>query len=76
MGYRTKFIGSMQIKVNGETRQLDAPLSLAALAAELNLKPTQVAIERNLEIVPRSRYGETMLTDGDEIEIVQFIGGG
>lgn len=76
MGYRTKFIESMQIKVNGETRQLDAPLSLAALAAELNLKPTQVAIERNLEIVPRSRYSDTLLADGDQIEIVQFIGGG
>jgi thiamine biosynthesis protein ThiS len=66
----------MHIKVNGETRQFAAPLSLAALANNLHLNPKNVAIERNLEIVPRSRYGETMLSEGDEIEIVQFIGGG
>lgn len=66
----------MRIKVNGEIRTLDAPITVAALASELALKPSQVAIERNLAIVPRSAYGETMLSEGDEIEIVQFIGGG
>ena len=66
----------MQIKVNGETREFDAGLSVAALAELLRLNPKQVAVERNLEIVPRSRYGEVMLSDGDIIEIVRFIGGG
>jgi thiamine biosynthesis protein ThiS len=66
----------MQIKVNGEVKNLDTPISVAALAEELKLKPSQVAIERNLEIVPRSRYAEVLLNEGDEIEIVQFIGGG
>ncbi len=66
----------MQIKVNGETHILHAPISVQALAEKLALNPRQVAIERNLEIVPRSCYGETMLNDGDQIEIVQFIGGG
>ncbi len=66
----------MQIKLNGKPHVLDAPITVAALANQLALKSSQVAVERNLEIVPRSAYGEVMLNDGDEIEIVQFIGGG
>jgi len=66
----------MQIKVNGEAREFDAPLNVAGLALRLQLNPTQVAVERNREIVPRSRYGEVELSPGDEIEIVHFIGGG
>lgn len=66
----------MQIKLNGKPHMLQAPFSVQALAEQLALKTSQVAIERNLEIVPRSRYGETMLAEGDEIEIVHFIGGG
>ena len=66
----------MQIKVNGEIREIDGRLSVQALAGALALDLRQVAVERNREIVPRSRYGETMLSDGDEIEIVRFIGGG
>lgn len=66
----------MQIKVNGETRELPAPLSVQALAQFLRLNPLQVAVERNRAIVPRSAYAQVELNDGDEIEIVQFIGGG
>ena len=66
----------MQIKVNGEARAFEAPLSVAALVDRLALNPRQVAIERNREIVSRSAYGDTLLSDGDAIEIVQFIGGG
>lgn len=66
----------MQIKVNGEKHVLPAPVSVAALAAQLGLKAGQAAIERNREIVPKSRWGETNLNEGDEIEIVKFIGGG
>lgn len=66
----------MQIKVNGEVREFKAPLSVATLAQVLALNPAQVAIERNREIVPRSTYGEVSLAEGDEIEIVRFIGGG
>jgi thiamine biosynthesis protein ThiS len=66
----------MQIKVNGESREFQAPLSVMALAAELKLNPKQVAVERNRAIVPRSQYGEQMLSEGDQIEIVHFIGGG
>ena len=49
---------------------------LTALVEELGLDPRKVAIERNLEIVPKSLHPTTTLTDGDRIEIVQFVGGG
>jgi thiamine biosynthesis protein ThiS len=66
----------MQIKVNGENRQFEGPLNVLALAEILQLNPKQVAVERNCEIVPRSLYAEVALSDGDQIEIVHFIGGG
>ena len=66
----------MFIKVNGQMREFEAPLSVQALAQKLELNPRQVAVERNLQIVPRSAYGEVTLNDGDSIEIVHFIGGG
>lgn len=66
----------MRITINGQTRDLAAPISVQALAEQLQLNLKQVAIERNLEIIPRSRYGEVILDEGDRIEIVQFIGGG
>jgi sulfur carrier protein len=51
-------------------------MSVAELALELGLEPTKVAVERNLEIVPRSLHGDTTLAEGDKIELVQFVGGG
>ena len=49
---------------------------MAGLLAALELQPRKIAVERNLEIVPKSLFGETTLADGDQIEIVQFVGGG
>ena len=66
----------MQITVNGEEKRYDPPLSVAGLLAALELEPRKIAVERNLEIVPKSLFGETALCDGDRIEIVQFVGGG
>ena len=66
----------MTLTINGETRAMDAVGDLAALVANLGLDPRKVAVERNLEIVPRSAYLNTRLADGDRIEIVHFIGGG
>jgi thiamine biosynthesis protein ThiS len=66
----------MQLTINGEARQYDALTSLNALIETLELDPRKVAIELNLEIVPRSTYAATLLADGDRIEIVHFIGGG
>jgi len=66
----------MNLTVNGETRMLEGVTHVAALVAALGLDGRKVAVERNLEIVPRSAYEKTTLTDGDRIEIVHFIGGG
>ena len=66
----------MDITVNGERHGLSGPVSLAAFLSALGLDPRKIAVERNLEIVPRSAYATTMLGDGDRIEVVHFIGGG
>ena len=66
----------MQLKINGEERRFQALGDVAALVAALGLDVRKVAVERNLEIVPRSLYAATPLADGDRIEIVHFIGGG
>jgi len=64
------------ITVNGQPREMPAGSSVAALLAELNLAAPKVAVERNLEIVPRSAWAATALAPGDRLEIVHFIGGG
>ncbi len=65
-----------QITVNGETRPLDGAATVAALLDELGVDARKVAVELNLEIVPRSAYGATRVGPGDRLEIVHFIGGG
>jgi thiazole synthase len=67
---------AVSVTINGEEQSLERPLSLADLLIWLEIKKGKVAIERNLEIVPKSLYGETMVEDGDRLEIVHFIGGG
>jgi thiazole synthase len=66
----------VHLRINGETKAFSGDLTLSALLAQLNLDPRKIAIERNLEIVPKSAYAETVLTDGDRLEIVNFVGGG
>ena len=66
----------MKLTINGEERVFSATPTVAALVGALGLDARKVAVERNLEIVPRSAYGATALADGDRIEIVHFIGGG
>lgn len=65
----------MKLTVNGEAREVEAA-TVEALVAELGLDGRKVAVERNLEIVPKSTYAAQALTDGDRIEVVQFVGGG
>ena len=67
---------SISIKVNGEHRRVSAGGSIAEMLAELGLDPKRLAVERNLEIVPRSTLGEVRVSDGDAFEIVHFVGGG
>ena len=65
----------MRIEVNGEPREVTATTVLA-LVGELGLDVRKVAVERNLEIVPKSQHAATPIAEGDRIEVVQFVGGG
>lgn len=66
----------MNLILNGEPRTFSGLSNIAGLMAALGLDGRKVAVERNLEIVPRSAYLTTQVVDGDRIEIVHFIGGG
>ena len=65
----------MNLIINGESRVHSAE-TLSALVEQLAMKPDRVAIELNREIVPRDRWAQTRLNDGDQLEIVHFVGGG
>jgi sulfur carrier protein len=64
------------LTVNGQSRQFAAPLKVDALIQALELAGKRIAVERNGEIVPRSRFTDELLADGDKIEIVVAVGGG
>ena len=66
----------ISVYVNGAKTDISQNTSLRALLNQLEIAGEKVAIERNLEIVPKSLYAETILTDGDRLEVVHFIGGG
>lgn len=66
----------MLLQVNGEPREFDPPMTVASLVEKLGLDGRKIAVERNLEIVPRSAYPLTALDEGDRLEIVNFVGGG
>ena len=68
--------GTISIRINGEHRRVRTGMSIAELASELGFKPEKVAVERNLVVVPRSTLTQVMVEDGDELEIVHFVGGG
>ena len=68
--------GSLEIRVNGEHRRVVGGISIAEMLNELGLDPLRVAVERNLEIVPRGTLNEVCVEDGDDYEIVHFVGGG
>jgi thiazole synthase len=72
----TATLSMIAITINGEPRRVSAGLSVSGLVAELGLNPKKVAVERNLEIVPRSTHGDVMIVEGDQLEIVHFVGGG
>jgi thiamine biosynthesis protein ThiS len=66
----------MNLFLNGEPASAPDSVTVAAFLEKLGLPQKGVAVERNREIVPKSAYGVTVLTEGDRIEIVQFVGGG
>ena len=67
---------AMKLQLNGELREFPAPLTLADLLEAAGLGERRVAVEVNQAIVPRGRHAETLLADGDRVEIIQAIGGG
>jgi thiamine biosynthesis protein ThiS len=66
----------MTIIFNGEPQELAAPTSVAELLRQLNVAPTRVAVEVNLELVPRAKLEEYTLREGDRLEVVTLAGGG
>jgi thiamine biosynthesis protein ThiS len=67
---------AIQVQVNGERKELRAGTSVRELLEQLGLNPGRVAIEYNLEILPKVKWEETRVAAGDRFEIVQFVGGG
>ncbi|WCT71958.1 sulfur carrier protein ThiS [Sphingomonas naphthae] len=68
--------GTLSIRLNGEHRRVTDGISIAELVAELGLVVEKVAVERNLEVVPRTTLADVKVEDGDDLEIVHFVGGG
>ncbi len=66
----------MTIRLNGEPFEIAGPVTISALLARLNIDPRIVAVEHNIVVVKRQRYDDTVVREGDEIEIVRFVGGG
>ncbi|MFP6727831.1 MAG: sulfur carrier protein ThiS [Alphaproteobacteria bacterium] len=66
----------MSVVINGENREITSPITVTILLRDLGLDARKIALEHNLEIVPRSAYDKTLVSDGDRLEIVHFIGGG
>ena len=66
----------MTITLNGERFELDSPMTVAALLAQLDIDPRRVAVEHNLNIIKRQTYPDILIGEGDTVEIVNFVGGG
>ena len=65
----------MKLTINGQEQDF-SPITLAQLVEQLGMKQDRVAVELNLNIVPRDQWAETYLAEGDQLEIVHFVGGG
>jgi thiazole synthase len=75
-GAQRRMDDTLSVRVNGSHRRVPKGSTVADLALELGLDPARVAVERNLEIVPRSTLAQIEIEDGDDYEIVTFVGGG
>ena len=67
---------SVTIRLNGEPYEIAGPVTISALLAQLNIDPRIVAVEHNINLIKRQQYDQTTVNDGDEVEIVRFVGGG
>lgn len=68
--------GTLSVRINSEHRRVPEGMTLTELINQIGLDPLRVAVERNLEIVPRSTFDRVCVADGDDYEIVHFVGGG
>ncbi|MGA8142676.1 MAG: sulfur carrier protein ThiS [Candidatus Acidiferrales bacterium] len=68
--------GKINVTINGDRREIPAGLTVAALLMQLEMPAERVAIERNLDILPRALWQETAVQPNDRFEIVHFVGGG
>ena len=66
----------VKIVMNGEPREIEPGLTVARLLDTLEMQPRYLAVERNFELIPRTRHAECVLEDGDQLEIVTLVGGG
>jgi sulfur carrier protein len=66
----------LTIRLNGEPFEIAGPVTISALLAKLNIDPRIVAVEHNVAVIKRQLYDHTVVREGDEIEIVRFVGGG
>ena len=67
---------TLSIRVNGQYRRVNRGLSIAEMLNEMGVDPLRVAVERNLDVVPRGTLGDVKVEDGDDYEVVHFVGGG
>jgi thiamine biosynthesis protein ThiS len=66
----------MFITINGEKKEISSNITFAELLLGLGIDSRKIAVERNMNLVPRTKYADTTIHDGDEIEIINFVGGG
>ena len=66
----------MTIKLNGDPHEIPGPLSVSELLEQLDIDARRVAVELNLDVVKKSAYASSLIKEGDEVEIVNFVGGG
>jgi len=66
----------MTIQLNGDRRELNGPLTVAELLTQLDIDRRRVAVELNLVVLKRAAFDDTVVRDGDEVEVVNFVGGG
>ncbi|MEM9706414.1 MAG: sulfur carrier protein ThiS [Pseudomonadota bacterium] len=66
----------MFVTINGDRKKFDRAMPIDVLLEDLGIEKRQIAVEKNAEIVPKSKFAETLIADGDQIEIIQFVGGG
>lgn len=69
-------VRKLHIKLNGDTHEVAGPLTVTELLAQLNIDARRVAVEHNLVVLKRDTFGTTAVREGDEVEIVNFVGGG